>query len=111
MPRVILTATIPAGGTLSSSVDLSAGVASFLFMPNAWTLALLSFQASPDNVTFSDLVNYGGQEISIDVTPGTVIRSSEWIPANVGWLKFRSGSHSKPIAQEAARTFTISVDS
>ena len=109
MPRTVYTATILAGETLSSSVDLSVGTASLIFLPEAWTPALLSFQASPDNTDFADLVDLDMREISINVTPGTAIHAN-WIPAGVGWLKFRSGSRDHAVIQTASRVFTIAIN-
>jgi len=109
MPRTILTATINAGGTLSNAVDVSLATVSFLFLPSAWTPALLSFQASPDNVTFADLVDANTKEISINVVAGTVIKPI-WIPVAIGWLKFRSGSRDAPVIQTANRVFSIAAD-
>ena len=109
MPRTTVTATIPAGESLSSTVDLSAGSAIFFHMSADWTPALLSFQISADDVTFGDLVDVDGREISINVIPGTVIRVN-FVPAAVGWLKFRSGSRFGPVAQTDERVFIISIE-
>jgi hypothetical protein len=109
LPRVTVTATILAGQSVSSSIDLSAGIAQFFFMPAAWTPALLSFLISPDNVTFSDLVDTSTREVAINVLPGTGIKV-DTLPAHAGWLKFRSGSRDNPVVQAANRVFTVSVD-
>lgn len=109
MPRITLTATIPAGQSLSGSIDLADGDAVFCHMPAAWTPALLSFQISYDNVIFDDLVDHGGREISLNIRPGTVIPLLNVIPSQGGWLKFRSGSRAGAITQTADRIFTLTV--
>ena len=109
MPRMTVTATIPAGQSLSSVIDLSNGTAIFCQMPAAWTPALLSFQISCDNVTFGDLVDQNTREVSLNVIPGTVIRV-DLLPSRYGWMKFRSGSRFGPVIQTANRIFTIIAD-
>jgi hypothetical protein len=109
MPRTIITSTIPAGQSLSSAIDLSSGSAIFLHVPAEWTPAVLSFLVSPDNILWGDLVDQSSYEITIQIVPGTVMRS-DWIPAASGWLKFRSGSRHRPVSQSAARLFTLTIE-
>ena len=109
MPRIVVTATIPAGQSISNAVDLSAGDASFCHMPSGWTPALLSFLISYDGNTYGDLVDRTAREITLNLVPGTVIQAV-MLPARTGWLKFRSGSRFGPVIQTASRTFTIIGD-
>jgi hypothetical protein len=109
MARSTVTATIPAGQSISSSIDLSEGTAVFFHAPAEWTPAVLTFQVSHDNITFGDLVDINAHETVINIMSGTVLRV-DLLPSNVGWLKFRSGSRSSPVIQEADRTFTITID-
>jgi hypothetical protein len=75
-------------------------------MPAEWTPALLTFQVSYDDVNFGDLVDQYTREISLNITPGTVIRV-DLLPLRAGWLKFRSGSRFGAVKQTASRTFTL----
>jgi hypothetical protein len=109
MPRITVTATILAGQSVSSSIDLSAGVAQFIHMPAGWTPALLSFLVSYNNVDFGDLVDTAAREVTMNILPGTVIKADN-LPAHAGYLKFRSGSRAGAVTQTADRTITISVD-
>jgi hypothetical protein len=110
MPRITISATILAGQSLSSAIDLSDGAAIFLHMPPAWTPALLTFLISPDGVTYNDAVDREAREVAINIRGGTSIRLSEdWTSAAAGYLKLRSGSSTRPIPQEASRTFVISA--
>lgn len=110
MPRITVSATILAGQSLSSTIDLSDGTAIFLHMPQAWTPANLTFQLSPDNVTFSDAVDMMGREIVMNVLPSTTVRLPiDWASAAAGFLKFRSGSRFYPIVQTVDRTIVISA--
>ena len=79
-------------------------------MPSGWTPALLTFLISYDSVTYGDLCDQNTREVSINIIPGTVIRV-EMLPANVGWMKFRSGSRFGPVIQTASRTFTLIAES
>lgn len=110
MARNVVTATIPSGQSLSNAIDLSAGTIIFIHMPGSWTPALLSFQVSPDGVTYGDLVDVATKEISINIIPATVIKA-DWMPPLAGWIKLRSGSRSLAVTQPLSRAFTISIDS
>jgi hypothetical protein len=94
MPRVVVTATIPAGQSISSAIDLSAGNALFCQMPSGWTPALLTFLISYDNVTFGDFVDQN--------TRGNPISYWKRYPlicfVTPGWLEFR-GSRFGPVTR------------
>jgi hypothetical protein len=109
MARTTVTATIPAGQSLSNAVDLSVGSAIFLHVPTEWTPAVLSFQVSPDNVLYGDLVSASTYEVTLNIKEGTVIQR-DWMPAASGWLKLRSGSRYRPVIQAADRVFTITIE-
>jgi hypothetical protein len=97
--------TIAAGQSLSSVIDCSAvqGIQRIL-MPPAWTSAWLSFQSSPDGVTFQDLYWPNGIMVVVTVVASSTIvtDSSLWHSA---YFKFRSGSALGPIPQLQARAF------
>jgi hypothetical protein len=111
MPRITVTATIPAGQSLSDVINLSEGAAVFLHMPQAWTPAQLTFQISPDGVIFNNAADLTTtREIAFNVLPGTSIRlPGEWESAATGFMKLRSGSSTNPVAQIADRTIIISA--
>jgi len=78
-------------------------------MPTQWTSANLTFQISSDGVTFEDLFDIAGQEIMVNVIPGTVVRlSNNWVTSPV-YLKFRSGTRKAPVVQSADRVFGVTV--
>ena len=52
MPTIVVSGTIPAGGSMSSTIDASTGNPIFCIVPNAWTPANISFQLSADGITF-----------------------------------------------------------
>lgn len=108
--------TIEAGESLSNAVDCTAGQLVAITMPNGWTNAqgnknvCLTFEFSPDGEVFSDLCTLDGYAVTV---PLVVNDSTVVIPADVGrataWLKIRSGIKGDPVAQEEARTFTLSI--
>lgn len=110
-PRVNVTATIPAGQSLSNAIDLSVGKAVLFHMPAAWTPAMLTFQLSPDGTSFwNDVVDFKTKEVTLNVRPGTSINMADWTAIVSGFLKLRSGSSKGPVPQEADRMFTITVE-
>jgi hypothetical protein len=110
MPRITITATIPAGQSLSNSIDLSAGVAQFIMIPPTWAPARLTFQLSHDGVTFYDGVDAATREIAMNVLAGTAVHVVEAFSSlAVGFMKLRSGSRDKPIIQETDQAIVISA--
>jgi hypothetical protein len=103
------TATIAAGQSISSVVECDTGAPVFVFMPNEWTSAMISFQVSPDGVVFRDLFDNSGRELVFNIPAGGCVG----VPAvwdAVLFLKVRSGSRDNPVQQESARAITITVD-
>lgn len=115
-------ATIAAGQSLSSEIDLGGMIALAIWMPSAWTSATIAFQASPygsaeqtlwdpGNAEFPSVYQplYGdsGSEITITVAANRVVTlataglQNAVIPLR--WLKLVSGSSASPVAQAAAR--------
>jgi len=112
MPRVFVSGTILAGQSLSAPLDCRNGAPLLLFIPLQWTSARISYQLSPDGVTFSDLYDRNAREIAVNVRAGSVVRlNPEWTETALGcWLKIRSGSSELGTVQTANRTFTLLID-
>jgi len=106
-PAILTTATILAGGTLSGSVDLTQGSVAFVIGPSDWTDAEVSFQVSYDNISFWDLFDNKGYEVTRPVIPGVAVALSPELTQAARYLKVRSGSRTKFEAQEADRVFTL----
>jgi hypothetical protein len=103
-----LTATIANGESLSGAVDLGGRKLVAIDMPAAWTAASLTFQASPDGVTYDDLYD-GGTERALTVAASRYLAQNigDWV--GVRWLKIRSGTSGTPVNQGGARTLTLVV--
>jgi hypothetical protein len=108
--QVLIGPTISKGESLSDGLDCSAGDLLRLTMPIAWTPAPLTFQISTDGGTYNDVFNLEGFEVTV---PVVVPRSAVIVPLDVGkaiaWIKFRSGTRSKPVPQEAERVFAVAI--
>ena len=70
--------------------------------PAAWTAAVITFLVSFDGVTYHNLLDDAGNEISKTVTVAQYreLDSSEFKSAI--WLKIRSGTAASPVEQETA---------
>ena len=102
-------AVIANGASLSPAIDLSGTVIVGFVMPASWTAAVLTFQVSDDNVTFNDLYNESGTEISLTVAAARFVRlnPAEW--AAIRYLKVRSGTTGSPVNQGPERTIKLAV--
>lgn len=112
MPVTIIDGpTIAAGESLSDALDCTNGALVRLTMPSGWTPANLSFQISPDNIApYSDLFDYQGHELMMAVTPGITVLFPPDFMAGIPFIKFRSGSRTRPIPQQAQRKFSTSIN-
>jgi hypothetical protein len=103
-----INATILAGQSLSSTIDLGTAKLLAVITPPQWTVALLSFQFSGDGVTFYDVSPGSTDQIfTMPCVPG------RWVPVDGQIfpkgikLKIHSGHPVQPIAQQADRVFTL----
>ena len=108
---VISGPTIANRASLSSVLDCSTTVSGIkrITMPADWTPAWLTFQASQDGTTFSDLYFPDGKLVVVTVVPGStvVVKGDVWRAA---FFKFRSGPPNAPVVQLATRTFSCFVE-
>ena len=103
----IKTVIIRAGEALSDGIDLSGMLT--IQMPDEWEPARLSFQLSPANVIYSDLCDFTGAEIQINVRAGTAVAIPERWSSALSFMKFRSGISAAPVIQKAERTFRVAI--
>jgi hypothetical protein len=111
--------TIPAGHTMSSGVDCSGSTRILrIVMPPDWNAAPLTFQVSADGgVTYNNLhltTDIGDFSTYPATIPVVVAGSVITMPPNTGygisWLRFRSGTFTTQIKQDADRTFQVVLD-
>src|SRR4029077_18350357 len=110
MPLTLLDGpTIGAGESLSDSIDCSAGNLVRITMPQEWTNAAISFQASTDDVGYNDLYRPDGSEIVVAAKAGVGILLDAATTLAVAFLKIRSGTADDPVPQPEQRTFALTL--
>ena len=108
-----LTATIPAGQSVSNAINTAGNYVVGLIMPPAWTNAHVSILVSTDNITFNDLfrfqvgVSTSPAEFKFNVTPGAIVSVDAESTFMARYIKLRSGTRDEPVVQQAARAFTV----
>jgi hypothetical protein len=111
MPTV-LAAVIPAGETMSNTVDLTGVTAVVgIVMPNDWTGAVVTVCGSPDGVFFHDLHDgQSGIELAFNAKPDSLVMLNPNRMRSCIAVKLRSGHKDAPVPQEALRQFGIIVE-
>lgn len=100
-------AVIASGQAVSGVIDLEQlNIVGFLY-PTSWTAADITFQVSPDGVTYGDLLSDAGVEVKKPVTAGKFIGVSLPELSGARYLKVRSGTSGTPVNQAAERTISI----
>jgi len=102
-----VSATIAISGSLSGEVHLNGDALVGIEMPAAWTAAELTFQTSFDSVTYQDLYDEFGMEVTVQAAASRNIQMNpaEW--THVKYLKVRSGTSGTPVAQAAGRVIYL----
>ena len=112
MLNVINGPFIRAGESLSEPVDCSGGDLVRITIPGDWTSGgNLTVQVSTDGEFFNDLFDARGGEIMLVVTPGAavpVMDIGNWTRM-LGFIKFRSGTRDRPMAQTEKRDFAVTI--
>ncbi len=111
----VINAVIPARGSITPAVDLSAASAIVgLIMPQPvnWTPAIATVQGSVDGVAFHDLFDgVAWVELQFNARPDTLVMLNPNRMRSFKFVKIRSGTHANPIPQNiAACTFGIVVE-
>ena len=112
MPKGIISVTIAAGQSLSTSGDLTSSNLEMVLIPqpldsgSQGTLNL-SFQVSGDNVTFFDVIDDNGREVLRPVFGGSAIDVPGDVTTGALYVKIRAGSRNMPVPQTADRVFTL----
>jgi hypothetical protein len=101
--------TIPAGGSLSNSVNLTAGSMVMLLSPSDWTPADLTFRVSQDNVTFYSLYDNTGREVVRPMGANRAVPVDSSLTASALYVQLFSGQRQNPVEQSAARVFTVLI--
>ena len=101
-------ATIANGASLSDAMVLPpAEYLCGIVMPAAWTAANLTFQVSEDGVTYNNLYDQDGNEITATAAASRYIVMTPENFWGQHWIKVRSGTAGTPVNQGAARTVKL----
>lgn len=109
-PGKVQTATIANGAALSDSQPLAGGALIGIYIPAAWTAANLTFQASEDGATWSDVHSPDGTEYVV-----TVNAAGQYYPLPVAdllgpsFLRVRSGTAAAAVNQGGSRSLVLKV--
>lgn len=107
-----LTTTIASGSSVSDSVPLQRRPVVGIYVPIAWTEAVLTFQTSEDGVTFVDVVDETGARVTL--TPGSGAGAFIRVGHPDAWtgmknMRIRSGTASSPVTQASTVVLTVVV--
>ena len=99
--------TIAEGATTSSAIDLSQSTFTALLIPNGFTGATITFEASVDGTTWKAVVDDTGAAVSITATDDRWVALSGAVAAKLA--PFRSLKLVSASEEEAARTIRFAV--
>lgn len=102
------TATIANGASLSGAIDCGTARLATIIIPSGWTTANLTFQTSPDGVTYNDRYDNVGGEYTITVggaSRSIMVPLSDFL--GVRFIKVRSGTSAAAVNQGAQRDLTL----
>lgn len=103
------TLTIADEGTVSTAAEIGWFINASIAMVTTWTSAAITFQGSNDGVTFYNIYDSTGTEVTI---PAATHASRAYeLPAavmNFRFIKIRSGTTASPVTQSSG-PYTITV--
>jgi hypothetical protein len=113
----VVSATIPAGKSMSDGVDCTGSLRIVrMITPSKWTKAPVTFQMSPDGVDYHDLHHVAastlaGYEVTVPIIrPDSVVAFPPGTGTAINWIRVRSGSQAVPINQAADSTFQFVLE-
>lgn len=110
MLQIVDGPTIPQGESLSDGADCTGGTIVRITVPQEFTPANLTFQASSNGEFYNDLYDSDGDEITLVAQPDTTIIVTAHWTRSIGWIKLRSGTRDAPVVQKVACRFGIAVE-
>lgn len=103
--------TIAESASLSSEVRIPEGMfLAGIQIPSVWTSANITFQASIDGATYTDVYEIDGSELMVTVGGASrmvVFGPQAW--PGFRFIKLRSGTTATPVVQAAARTLNLAI--
>ena len=104
------TITIASGTSLSGASALSRYGVARIYVPSGWTAANLTFQVSEDNVSYANLFDSAGNEVTVTAAASQAITLDPTIfGLGFQYLKIRSGTSASTVSQGGDRVLTLAV--
>lgn len=104
-------AQIVNGASLSDVIDLWGCLLGAIQTPSAMTGTALTFQGSYDGLTFNNVYDDSGTELSVTSGASRVILIDPATFGTIRYLKVRSGSSGTPTSELATRNLILHVRS
>lgn len=104
---IVYSATIANGASLSDAVGMENIILTGVIMPASWTAANITFQASVDGVTFNNVYDSLGNELTVTAAASRYIAIDPSVYAGMKYLKVRSGTSSAAVNQGGARVIGL----
>jgi hypothetical protein len=102
------TVTIGPGASLSGDINMAGRQPVGVFMPATWTAAAITFQVSPDGVTFYDLNDFAEAEYDIAApVAGEYMQIDPLLFRGARYLRVRSGTSGVPVNQGSGRDLLV----
>lgn len=108
-PQKTKEVTIAISTSLSPAIEIDFFRVAAIVMPSGWDAANLTFQASADGITYNNLYDDAGNEITVTAAASRHI-GLDAVAAELSgcpWLKIRSGTSGVAVNQTAARTLKL----
>lgn len=106
--RTSLSADIGSGTALSNAVCVLGYDIVAIQMPAAWTSAVVTFETSMDDSTYSEVYDDAGNEVSLTVAAGRWVTIPSDVSLHFGtYIKVRSGTNATPVNQAADRELGV----
>ena len=100
------TVVIANGESLSGAKDLRGRKLVAIIMPDTWTAASLTFQASVDGTNYFNVYDGSSERtLSVSASYYSALNIADWV--GFRYLKIRSGTAGTPVNQGGARTLTL----
>lgn len=102
------TVTITNGTSISGDINMAGRQPVGVFMPAAWTAAALTFQVSPDGVTYYDLNDLAEAEYDVAApVAGEYMQLDPQLFRGARYLRVRSGTSAAAVNQLADRDLLV----
>ena len=108
LARMAYTDVVIANGqSLSPAVDLGDRALVGILISAAWTAAGLTFQVSPDGVTYGNMKDAAAEVAVAALTAGDYVQLDPLKFMGARFIKIRSGTAGTPVVQGADRTLRL----